>query len=53
MKKIDRENYWKLQLLDKQIEEGDDKEGSQFGVDMPKINQNPGGAASRQADITP
>jgi uncharacterized membrane protein YqiK len=53
IKKIDKDAYWKLQLLEKQIEEGDDSEGSKYGVDMPKINQNPGGAATRQADITP
>jgi hypothetical protein len=53
IKKIDKENYWKMQLLDKQLEEGDDSEGASFGVDMPRINQNPGGAIQRQLDVTP
>jgi hypothetical protein len=53
IKKIDKENYWKMQLLDKQLEEGDDSEGASFGVDMPRINQNPGGAIQRQSDVTP
>jgi hypothetical protein len=51
MKIIDRENYWKDKLLEKQINEGD--ETPKFGVDMPRINQNPGGAIQRQTDIKP
>jgi hypothetical protein len=50
MKKIDRENYWKERLLEKQLMD-DDPAGDM--VDKPKIMQNPGGAIERQADINP
>lgn len=53
MKIIDRENYWKDKLLEKQISEGEDQGGGQFGIDKPRINQNPGGAIQRQVNVNP
>jgi len=49
MKLIDREAYWKQELLEKQLEGGD---SGNVGVQMPRINQNPGGAIERQAEVT-
>lgn len=49
LKLIDREAYWKGQLLEQQIE-GDEAAGD--GVDGPKIQQNPGGAVERTASVT-
>lgn len=53
MKLIDREAYWKDKMLEKQLEEGDDKASSSFGVDKPKIMSHPGEAIQRQASINP
>ena len=50
IKLIDREAYWKQELLEKQIEGADGIEKPV--VQMPRINQNPGGAIERQAKVT-
>jgi hypothetical protein len=49
MKIIDREAYWKQQLLEQQIE----GEGGGDQVDAPRIAQNPGGAVSRTTVVNP
>lgn len=48
LKLIDREAYWKTQLLEQQLE-GD--EGN-HGVDAPKVQQNPGGAVERTTAVS-
>jgi len=55
MKLIDRENYWKGQLIEKQqAGEKESGEGSvSMGIDAPKIMSNPGGAAERSTDVNP
>jgi hypothetical protein len=53
MKLIDREAYWKDKMLEKQLEAGDDKASSSFGVDKPKIMSHPGEAIQRQAVVSP
>ena len=52
IKKIDREYWWKQQLIEQQQEaEVNTSEGSgKFGIDMPKVKSDPGEAAQRQAN---
>jgi hypothetical protein len=53
IKKIDREYWWKQKLIKEQEQGGKDDAGSKFGIDKPRTNINPGGAAVRQTNITP
>jgi hypothetical protein len=49
---IDRENYWKDKLLEKQLKDGEDSVQAPM-VRSPKIQQNPGSAAQRQGNVNP
>lgn len=53
IKKIDREYWWKQQLIEQQAEgedDADDTNKGKFGIDAPKIKSDPGEAAQRQAN---
>lgn len=48
LKIIDREAYWKEELLEKQI---NSDAPVRSGISMPKVQQNPGGAIERHASV--
>ena len=52
IKLIDRENYWKEKMLEKQLEATEGDAGN-LGVDKPRVMSNPGGAIQRTDNINP